>query len=546
MKRFALAGVALAALLSPAFADDFTSGSHIDAVTVFPRGAEVTREVSLALPAGENRLIVNDLPGQIDAASVRVEARSAAGLTIGSVDVRSEAVKSSESETRRNEIEANIAALEAENRKLERRIDDQNFQKDLLEALGRGAIEPHKGDGVAISASELTQILDLAATRLAAMTDAVTAAQNRQEKIGKELEELRREEQLLPGQPVYRSLVTIALRADAAGEASFTLRYGIADAGWRPVYDARLDTGTSDRAPGLDLVSRAEVSQRSGEPWANVALTLSTARITGATQAPVLPPEPLSPRPLLAEKQAGSVMRQAVPAAPMLNDLAEAKDMAREAEAQIETAGFEALYKIAGRQSIGNAGEAKGVRIASLTMPASLEAIAVPRLDPGAYLTAKFALTGDAPTLPGTVMIYRDGVFLGRGHLPLLNPGEQHALGFGLDDKVKVKRDETIRKSGETGIISTDNVEERAYSTKITNLHDRAIKVRLIDRMPYPTHEDINVEMLSGMTAPDERNVDKKRGIMAWVRELKPGGSDSINFGYRVTWPKKMVLPPIE
>ncbi len=546
MKRFVLAGVALAALMSPAFADDFTSGSHIDAVTVFPRGAEVTREVSLALPAGENRLIVNDLPGQIDAASVRVEARSAAGLTIGSVDVRSEAVKSNDGETRRKAIEAKIAALEAENRKLDRSIADQNFQKDLLGALGRGAIEPRKGDGATISAGELTQILDLAAARLAAMTDAVTTAQNRQENIGKELEELRREEQLLPGQPVYRSLVTIALKADAAGDASFTLRYGIANAGWRPVYDARLDTGTSERAPGLDLVSRAEVSQRSGEPWANVALTLSTARITGATQAPVLPPEPLSPLLPMAERQAGSVLQRAAPAPSALNELAKATDMAREQEAQIDTAGFEALYKIAGRQSIGNAGEAKGVRITSLTMAAGLEAIAVPRLDPGAYLTAKFTLTGDAPTLPGTVMIYRDGVFLGRGHLPLINPGEEHALGFGLDDKVKVKRDETIRKSGETGIISTDNVEERAYSTKITNLHDRAIKVRLIDRMPYSTHEDINVELLSGMTAPDERNVDKKRGIMAWTRDLKPGASDSINFGYRVSWPKKMVLPPIQ
>jgi len=545
MQRFVLAGIALAALLSPAFADDFTSGSHIDAVTVFPRGAEVTRNVSLALPAGENRLIVNDLPGRINASSLRVEARSAAGLTIGSVDVHSQALKSHESETRRKEIEAKIASLEAEKRKLARSIADQNFQKDLLGALGRGAILPKK-DGTTITAAELTQLLDLAATRLSAMTDAVTAAQTRQQEIAKELQELRRELQLLPSQPVYRSIVTIALKADKPGEADFSLRYGIANAGWRPVYDARLDTGSSDHAPALDLVSRAEVSQRSGEPWSDVALTLSTARITGTTQAPVLPPEPLSPLLPMAQRRAGAVMQKAAPAPSALNEMAKVADTALEAEAHIETAGFEALYRIAGRQTIGNAGETKGVRITSRTMPTSLEAVAVPRLDPGAYLTAKFKLTGDAPTLPGTVMIYRDGVFLGRGHLPLLNPGEEHALGFGLDDKVKVKRDETIRTSGETGIISTDNLEERAYSTKITNLHDRAIKVRLIDRMPYSTHEDIKAEMLAGMTAPDERNVDKKRGIMAWTRELKPDASDSINFGFRVTWPKKMRLPPIQ
>jgi uncharacterized protein (TIGR02231 family) len=384
------------------------------------------------------------------------------------------------------------------------------------------------------------------------MTDTVVAAQTRQQAIDKQLEDLQRQEQLLSPQPTYRTVATIAVTAEGSGEARFSLRYAVAAAGWTPVYDARLDTGSSDRAPALNLVSRAEVEQRSPESWSGVVLTLSTARVSGATEAPKLQPEPLGPRPPMAQMQLGAARQKAVPMAPAMQSdalaetQAKSNNQAREEEAQVETAGFQALYQISGRQSIDNAGEARGVRISTLDVPAVLEAVVVPRLDPNAYLSARFTLTGDAPTLPGGVMIYRDGVFLGRGRLPLLNPGEEHDLGFGVDDRVKVKRAETIRRAGETGIITTDNIAERAYSTALKNLHDRAIAVRLIDRMPYSIHQDVKVEMLSGMTAPDERNVDKQRGIMAWKRTLKVGAEETINFGYRVTWPKDMVLPPID
>jgi uncharacterized protein (TIGR02231 family) len=553
MRCFALAAFALTTALTPVFAGEFTAISRIDAVTVFPRGAEVTRLISLALPAGEHNLIIGDLPGDIDVASVRVEGFSATGLAIGSVDVRAEVVSSDDTEARRKEIEARIEALETEMGSLERAIADQNFQKELLSALGRIAINPRRGEGQAIiTAGDLEQLLDVAAGRLKTMTDTVTAAEARQRAIAKEIEELRRQEQLLAPQQTYRTVLTIALTADAGGEARFAVRYGVEAAGWSPVYDARLDTGSSERAPAIALVSRAEVLQRSAETWPDVALTLSTARVTGATEAPELQPEPLAPRPPVAPMEMGAVRQKAAPMAPGLQseelsaDQAMAGNRAREDEAQVDVAGFQALYQIAGRQSVGNAGEAKGVRIATQDMNATLEAVSVPRLDTNTYLTARFTLAGEAPSLPGAVMIYRDGVFLGRGSLPLLNPGEEHALGFGLDDRVKVKRAETLRKSSQTGIISTDNVEERAYSTEIENLHARAIAVRLIDRMPFSTHEDIKVEMLAGMTGPDERNVEKKRGIMAWTRSLKAGAKETINFGYRVSWPKEMMLPPIQ
>ena len=50
--------------------------SAVDAVTVYPDGASVTRVVTLDLPAGENSAVLKDLPLTLDPSSLRVEARS--------------------------------------------------------------------------------------------------------------------------------------------------------------------------------------------------------------------------------------------------------------------------------------------------------------------------------------------------------------------------------------------------------------------------------------------------------------------------------------
>jgi len=65
--RLALSSLFLATtFLVPASAADFAASSHIDHVTVYPQGADVTRIADVALPAGEHRIILADLPASVD------------------------------------------------------------------------------------------------------------------------------------------------------------------------------------------------------------------------------------------------------------------------------------------------------------------------------------------------------------------------------------------------------------------------------------------------------------------------------------------------
>src|SRR5258708_17553348 len=81
--------VVLAAFATmPAWAADLDASSAVDAVTVYPDGASVTRVISLDLPSGDNTLVAKDFPLTLDPSSLRVEGEGGAKLTIGAIDTR--------------------------------------------------------------------------------------------------------------------------------------------------------------------------------------------------------------------------------------------------------------------------------------------------------------------------------------------------------------------------------------------------------------------------------------------------------------------------
>ena len=61
--------------------------------------------------------------------------------------------------------------------------------------------------------------------------------------------------------------VRIDLAANAGSRATFRVSYTVRGARWAPLYDARLDSGTRERKPALELIRRAEIVQQTGEDW---------------------------------------------------------------------------------------------------------------------------------------------------------------------------------------------------------------------------------------------------------------------------------------
>jgi len=209
---------------------------------------------------------------------------------------------------------------------------------------------------------------------------------------------------------------------------------------------------------------------------------------------------------------------------------------AGEVRARIEMQVFQAVYAIAGRVAVPSTSEMKRVQIDDLALDPTLTVRTVPKAEQKAYLYAKLTMARGTPVLPGTVSLFRDSTFVGTGQLPLLAPGEEHELCFGVDYMIRVRHAVVVDKRGETGLISTSKTDVRNYRITVKNLHERPIQLRVLDQIPVAQNDAIKIE-LQGRTAPTRRDVEDKRGVLAWDMSLTPDEEKAVEFGYRVSWP---------
>ena len=543
------------------FAAEFSPASHIDAVTVFPQGADIIRELAYDVPAGSHSLILTDLPQNIDAQSIRVEGAGEGELLVGSVDTRSRYLGNDAADAQRKGIEKDIQTLQVERQGLDQTVADLQQQRNILYSLADKQLVPQSTTDTtkAIDAVQLGALLDVVGQRLAGLSKDVTVAQNRQRDIDEKINALSAKLGELAPADEYRTEVVVNVDAAAAAKGNLRISYRVQEASWVPFYDARLSIGDGKTKPLLDLIQRAEVTQNTGESWKDVTLVLSTARPSGSTAAPDMMAWEISK---VEPQVAGAAESVAAPApkakAEMeLNDfdlgrsikmrrLEKPKLAIAQKQAVVSTAGFQATYAIAGRVTVDNAGQSKKVRITSGQLEAALSAVVVPRVDTTAYLSAAFTVAGTGPQLGGIVNLFRDGVFVGQGNLPLLNPTEKAELGFGADDLIKVKRAEVKRVAGEEGFFTSSNGDERAWDITVKNLHTQAMPVRVIDRVPFTASKEIEIVEIPGMTPPTVRDIDKKRGLLAWDFTLDPQAENALKTGYKITWPEGMQVSVVE
>ena len=365
-----------------ASAADIEATSTIDSVMIYPDGATVTRSLKVELPAGDNVVLARDFPLGLDPASLRVEGDGGARIQIGSIDARSPAPRPVQSAPER---ERRIQALEDERQALNDRIEAADTRRNF--AL-RFATDSPIGLGPDKNARPLTEWRDAfkaVEDEINQVDETVRGLKVKKRDIDAELEILKTDQR---SDPPHKLEVRIDLSSPVATTATFRVSYTVRDARWVPLYDARLDTGSNDRKPALELVRRAEIVQRTGEDWANVALAVSTVRTARGGGAPNLAPVIVSyPQPALPPRS--QPMAAPSPALSYRAPDALKRQMQRfddsvqveERAAEIETGGFQAVFQIPGRVSLGAGEGARSLRIASLTAAPQLLVRSAPVAD---------------------------------------------------------------------------------------------------------------------------------------------------------------------
>jgi uncharacterized protein (TIGR02231 family) len=518
----------------PARAADVDAKSTVDAVTVYPDGASVTRVITADLVPGDNTLVANDFPLTLDPSSLRVEGEAGTKLTIGAIDTRPPRAAPP---VNLPELDKRIEALKDERGNLAGAINAATARRKFAERFAESSPAGLGEKGEARPIDEWRAAFAAVAEEVAAADTAIRDAERKQRDIDREIARLEADR---ASKPPSKLEVRIDLSANAATKATLRVTYSVRNARWMPLYDARLDTGAKDRKPALELVRRAEITQSTGEDWSNVALAVSTVRTARGGSAPdlnsLIVQYPQPPRPLGSAAFSDTAKLRQMPA-PMAPE--SSAQRADEQQATAEVGGFQVTFRIPGRVSLGASEGAKSLRVSTATIAPDLAVRSAPVRDPTAFLEASFTQGEDAPLLPGRVAIYRDGVFVGRGQMAAASKDETVRLGFGADDKVKIERAVVKRNEGSAGlIVTTSKTDERAFKTSVRNGHDFPIRIAIEDQLPVSENEDIVVEMLPSTTPPTATNLHDRRGVLEWAFEAKPGEARDISFAWRVRWPK--------
>jgi uncharacterized protein (TIGR02231 family) len=451
-----------------------------------------------------------------------------------------------------------VQALRDERAALEDQIAAETARKKFAERFASETPFGVGEKGEARPISDWRLAFGAVAEEIRSANDAIRALKLKQRDLDQEIKQV---EAALQANPSRKMEVRIDLAANASAHATFRVSYTVRGARWAPLYDARLDTGTRERKPALELVRRAEIVQQTGEDWSDVALSVSTVRTAKGGSGPELSPlivryyVPPAPQPAktsrLMQDRIGSTAQ--IPLAGVTaayNDHAEEAAAlaarpaapAQEQEAAVETGGYQAIFRVPGRVTVAGNEGAKSFRISTAKIATDLLVRATPALDETAYLEASLKHAEEAPLLPGRVSLYRDGIFAGRGQMPLTPKDETLRLGFGPDEKVKITRAVTRKIEGSAGIISSARTDEREFKITLRSGHDRPIRAVIEDQVPTSETAEIQVEMLPVTTPPTERDVRDRRGVLAWSFEAAPGEAKEIRLGWRLRFPGDKVV----
>ncbi|MHA1560104.1 MAG: mucoidy inhibitor MuiA family protein [Alphaproteobacteria bacterium] len=540
MKRMALMALTgFAAAISPAVAADIFVEAPIQAVTVYPQSATITREGSLVLPVGTNVIVLDNIPIGIDTSSIRVSGVGGATTQIQSVSVR-RGEEDNDGDPARDrlveEIESLRDDLQALNNERAALSAQRQFIYNLIEAGPAGFAELLGGQGAGID--QWQDAWDMIGEGIYRVEASLRDLDLVQRGIEEEIEALLNELSRLPTAPAHLEILIEAAAATAT-DVLLEVSYRVSDAGWTPAYDVSLSTGTEDDEPRVTLVRRAEIYQNTGEDWTEIQLTLSTTRPSGGTEAPTVGEALIG---VFDNGRFGA----AAPLAAGLAAETEAADAARvdddrfvvqEQQAIADFGDFRADYVIPVPTSLESGAGSRSVRIATDEANARLFVEVAPRFAEEAYLTASFTIESEAPVLAGLANLFRDDAYVGRARIAFANPGEKISLGFGVDDQVRATWTLVDRNAGERGLLTRIEFDEREYRATIENNHSREIDITVVDRVPVADDDRISVNRLPEMTEPTEEDVDGRRGIVAWTYTYAPGETRDITNAYVMSWP---------
>lgn len=563
----------------------------VDAVTVYRGQALVTRVVDVPAGSGITELVISELPERIVASSIFAE--SADGIEVRSVRFRQRAVSQDvRDEVRKFDDEIKrIADVIAANQKQQSVLAEQRAYLDKLATFVAPTATTEMTKGV-LNAEQLKTLTNYQFDTRKAIADQELKLQQEARDLREQLSLKERQKYEITGRSsrVLREAVVL-LNQQKAGQ--LRLRYLVDNATWMPSYNVRADA----EKKSATLEYQASIEQMSGEDWADVQMTLSTATPNLVAAAPQLnqltialggtrgdivaqvsggkleyrdAKKGLSELRMQAEQQRavtgnslsnmGQVQQQGQSQGfnatnwngnndDNLNRVADqmqvlellakdTKDKDEDRRASKVSEGIVVTYALKTRTNLPSRADRQLIQIDALALKSQFYKIAVPVLTNYVYDEATLTNTSKMVLLAGPVASYVGGQFVGSGDMQTIAVGQTFTVGFGIDSSLRATRERTDK--AET-IQGGNKVVNYTYRIAIENFGGAPADVRIIDRKPTAKDNEVRIEFVDAENVKlssdkEYQQFEAKKGILRWDVQVpaQKNGSEAFSLNYKL------------
>jgi uncharacterized protein (TIGR02231 family) len=565
--------------LAPAFAQaelapptEVAVDAPITAVTLYRGRALVTRTAALPEGLGTFAVRITGLPPMIEPDSLSARVAGAKVLDVRFSETLLETDAATSTDIRGATKALDEARRTAARQEMQWRALDQ--QSDLLNAIAaKTAGESGKDFGSknldpAALAAQIKFIgqsrEELINQRLA--LDAARIATNDQ------IKSLEAKLRALGGRTKTAREAVVTVGKSQAGAATLALGYLVTEAAWAPRYSVRATDAGDD---ALDLVTielSAEIMQRTGEDWSNVALTLSTAQPDRRPEPPEVEPEFLAVAAPVVPLEKAGMPPTGVPGGPRGGsgggygfgdpraagvigsadlglERADVRDVLDGAYADAEGMGGAVVnYAIPRKVSIpSDDTRARSQRVASFDLKPEFTHVVHPIVDSTVYLRATARNTTGTQLVAGEARLFAGDDSVGSTGFPEVAPGGEITLWLGGDARYEARRMLVEKDTREQGVFGKDDVTVWKWRIDITSGAKGATRLEVVDRVPVSRDDKVRIELkdLSTPLSTDAAYLadDRPLGLLRWSFAMPGLASDGKPSTKSISWTVRQSAP---
>lgn len=523
-----------ALLTTPLIAEDFYAPAPVVAATVYAYGAEVVQESHLDLPAGRHKVFLPFINSSYGSNLPRVNASDGVVIEATTFVIEMDIDRTLlQTDTQRTAITEYDLLWEGVLMQQDRIRDVENSNRSREVSLAfLAAIRPPENGA---SPAELTTLAALVQqqtadilTEIADGTQELRVMKDKLADLEWSLEAAGRALRRLDVPVDMEDMLVLSVFLEHPTEVVFTQISFEEDVWWITTYDMFLNTNDS---PELVIKRGFSVKRYENVLWQEVTLTLSTI-------TPKSGVAPWTPHPNLASIFLPEVVEtfsdQAMGrvAAPILEPSVIVEEDTLPI-IQIDGVALEYVYP----QKVTIAQE-EIVQLAhdQVSFAVETEIHASPRRDDTAFFMAVLENTSVEPLLPGTVRFHRDGHFMGEGEIELIPAGASATLPFGPVEGLRLDHVIARNQTGDTGVFTRANTRSQQISFSVENLTGEPQEVKVFYPLVFSEQEDLEID-LNVTPAPDQVDIDDKRGVSMWLMNLAVGDTQSVAIDARLDWP---------